>query len=73
MNFSAPKLESYFKSTNDSEGIKLLTNLMTSFDNIKNKISILQVPVNVDEKCIDLLTLFKSLNCHLNNLPQDHY
>ncbi|NRA79469.1 MAG: hypothetical protein HRU18_14785 [Pseudoalteromonas sp.] len=66
MNFSAPKLESYFKSTNDSEGIKLLTNLMTSFDNIKNKISILQVPVNVDEKCIDLLTLFKSLNCHLN-------
>lgn len=66
MNFSAPKLESYFKSTNDSEGIKLLTNLMTSFDNIKNKISKLQVPVNVDEKCIDLLTLFKSLNCHLN-------
>lgn len=66
MNFSAPKLESYFKSTNDSEGIKLLTNLMTSFDNIKNKISILQAPVSVDENCIDLLTLFKSLNCHLN-------
>ena len=66
MNLSVPKIQDYFNSTNNSEGKTLLAKLMASFDNIEMKLSTMPDNVDVVEQSIDLLTLFKRLNCCLN-------